>query len=526
MMHLPLSLAAALLLPLPQAAGPPPSEPFGVQVVDRATGRGVPLVELRTVNGLLHVTDSAGWAAVAEPGLMDQEVWFSVQSHGYRFPADGFGYRGSRLKVAPGGRARLEIDRLNRAERLYRVTGEGIYHDSVLLGEPVPLRRPLLNGGVLGQDSVLSAVYRGRVFWIWGDTNRASYPLGNFHASGALSQLPGRGGLDPAVGVDLEYFAGEDGFSRGLCPIEGPGPVWLDGLSVLPGAGDEERLLARFMRMKDLGAMHEQGFVMWNDEREVFEKQGGLPLDAPLFPLGHPTPYRDADGRDWLLFCNPFPAVRVPATAESFLDAAAYQGWTCLTEGTRWPEGGFTRAQEVPFDRDGDGRLRWSWKPATAAVDGQRWAELVARGLATADQGAWNLADAATGERVLPHGGTLAWNEHRQKWISIFLQSWGTSMVGEVWYAECDDPWGAWSPATKVVSHDQYSFYNVRHHPFFDQDGGRAIYFEGTYTATFSGNPSPTPRYDYNQVMYRLDLDRIRGQTSISPGPEQDPGRS
>jgi hypothetical protein len=32
------------------------------------------------------------------------------------------------------------------------------------------------------------------------------------------------------------------------------------------------------------------------------------------------------------------------------------------------------------------------------------------------------------------------------------------------------------------------------------------IFFEGTYTHTFAGNPDPTPRYDYNQVMYKLDL--------------------
>jgi hypothetical protein len=32
------------------------------------------------------------------------------------------------------------------------------------------------------------------------------------------------------------------------------------------------------------------------------------------------------------------------------------------------------------------------------------------------------------------------------------------------------------------------------------------IFFEGTYTHTFSGNPEPTPRYDYNQMLYKLDL--------------------
>jgi hypothetical protein len=35
------------------------------------------------------------------------------------------------------------------------------------------------------------------------------------------------------------------------------------------------------------------------------------------------------------------------------------------------------------------------------------------------------------------------------------------------------------------------------------------IYFEGTYANTFSGNSTPTPLYDYNQIMYRLDLATI-----------------
>ncbi len=66
--------------------------------------------------------------------------------------------------------------------------------------------------------------------------------------------------------------------------------------------------------------------------------------------------------------------------------------------------------------------------------------------------------------------------------------------------------WGRGSTARKIVTHDKYSFYNPKQHPMFDKDGGRFIFFEGTYTTTFSGNPIPTPRYDYNQVMYQLDL--------------------
>jgi hypothetical protein len=67
------------------------------------------------------------------------------------------------------------------------------------------------------------------------------------------------------------------------------------------------------------------------------------------------------------------------------------------------------------------------------------------------------------------------------------------------------------------VTHEQYSFYNPAQHPFFDQEGGRLIYFEGTYAETFSGNPCPTPRYDYNQVMYRLDLADPRLKRPLEP---------
>jgi hypothetical protein len=40
--------------------------------------------------------------------------------------------------------------------------------------------------------------------------------------------------------------------------------------------------------------------------------------------------------------------------------------------------------------------------------------------------------------------------------------------------------------------------------------GTRQIYFEGTYTAAFSAATEKTPRYDYNQIMYRLALDDVR----------------
>jgi hypothetical protein len=88
------------------------------------------------------------------------------------------------------------------------------------------------------------------------------------------------------------------------------------------------------------------------------------------------------------------------------------------------------------------------------------------------------------------------------------MQSLGKpSAHGELWYAEAEQPLGPWGPAIKVLSHDNYTFYNPRLHPEFTPAESPTLLFEGTYTTLFADHAHPTPRYDYNQVLYRLDLD-------------------
>ena len=183
-------------------------KPFEIDVVDAATERGVPLVELETMDNRLYITDSAGRVAFDEAGQMDVPVWFSMRSHGYEFPLDAFGMTGMRFTPRAGEKAVVKAKRLNIAERVVRLTGQGIYRDTVLLGEKPPLAEPLTNGGVVGQDSVQTAIYKGRIFWLWGDTMRMAYPLGNFRTACAWSELPAKGGLPPSQGVDLHYFVG------------------------------------------------------------------------------------------------------------------------------------------------------------------------------------------------------------------------------------------------------------------------------------------------------------------------------
>ena len=104
--------------------------------------------------------------------------------------------------------------------------------------------------------------------------------------------------------------------------------------------------------------------------------------------------------------------------------------------------------------------------------------------------------------------GAIAWNAFRKRWVTVFEQEFGSpSAYGEVWYAEADSPFGPWGPAVKVLSHKNYAFYNVQLHADFTPADSPILLFEGTHSQTFANHPEPTPRYDYNQIMYRLDFD-------------------
>jgi hypothetical protein len=474
---------------------------FAIKVVDAQTGRGVPLVELRTVNNISYYTDSNGIVAFHEPGLMNRKVFFSVRSDGYEFPKDGFGFAGIALEVKEGGRAELKIKRINLAERLYRITGEGIYRDSVLTGEPTPIREPLLNGEVTGQDSVAAVRFQDKLYWFWGDTNRVRYPLGQFAMSGATSALPGKE-LDPAKGIDLTYFTDAEGFSRPMAPLGEPGAVWLDGLTTLPDEAGVECMISHYVRLKELGKTLEHGMMVWDEKARLFRKQKQLDLEKPWQCLrGHTIRWKDSR-RDveYILSPMPFSTVRVRDDWKSVFDPDAYEALTCLVPGSRYQK------DSAKVERGPDGKLLYDWKRDTDPTGPAEEQELIAAGKIRAEEARHLPVDIDGGKPVRLHLGSIAWNEFRKKWILIAVEIGGASMLGEVWFSEAESPLGPWRTAKKIVTHDDYSFYNPVHHPFFDQEGGRVIYFEGTYSSTFSGNKNPTPRYDYNQIMYRLDL--------------------
>jgi hypothetical protein len=502
-----------LVLYAPAGSAPRPKTFFGIQVVDEQTARGVPMVELRTTSDVCYYTDSNGWVAFYEPGLMNRKVWFGIASVGYEFPQDFTGSRGVALEAKPGATVRLKIKRINIAERLYRITGQGIYRDTVLLGRKAPITEPLLNAEVTGQDGILTAIYQGKLYWFYGDTRRLSYALGNFSMTGATTPVPGK--LDPSAGFNLKYFAGKNGFTRAMSPMEGEGVVWLMGLVVLPDEGGRERMLAWYQRRRGLGAVLENGFVAYNDEKEVFEKLQTVALEPLLYPTGYPLAApglkpglqtAGAAGTNYIYFTTPYPALRVKADWNSYLDLSAYESYTCLKPGSRAND-----RDEVALQRDQGGDLVWAWKRNTPPLNPKTQEDLIQAGKMKREESPFRLQDAESAKPILLNNCSCFWNDYRRRYVMIASETMGATMLGEVWYSESPRPEGPWVQARKIITHankpgDAHDFYNPTQHPFFDQAGGRLIYLEGSYVNTFSGNPHPTPYYEYNQIMYRLDL--------------------
>ncbi|MEN9574953.1 MAG: hypothetical protein RL514_2808 [Verrucomicrobiota bacterium] len=432
------------------AAEPPPVRPCWIQIVEERTGWPVPLVELRTTHHARFVSDNSGNIAFDLPELIGRETWFDVKADGYEVKADGFGMRGVRLKPEPGKLLTVELKRTSIARRMGRLTGTGQFAESQKLGLP----RDWPESGIVGQDSVQNAVHRGKLFWFWGDTTLAKYPLGMFDGTGATTDLQPVSMPTPPLRVRLNYFTNATGVPRGIAPMPGKGPTWVTGVASVPDQSGTPRLVCAYMKIKPPLEAYEWSLGVWHEEKNVFEplktvwtKSDATPK-APPIPEGHPVAWKDAAGKEWLLFGNPFPTLRCPATFEAWQDAKT---WEVL-------------------------------KPQ-ASLTG------------------------SNGEPVKPHTGSIAWHPWRKRWVTVFMQAFGKpSVFGELWYAEAAAPTGPWGTAVKVLSHDNYTFYNPRLHIEFTPASSSLLYFEGTYTTQFADKPTPTPRYDYNQLLYQLDL--------------------
>jgi hypothetical protein len=405
--------------------------------------------------------------------------------------------------VKAGGEATVKLKRINIAERICRLTGAGRYRDSVMLGDDVPKGDRVSRGDVVGQDSIQSAVYGGKIYWFWGDTSRAAFPLGLFRTAGATTPLfkPGRDSLDR--GLPYEYFTEkEDGFARAMIPYPDhkDGVIWISGVMVVPNSKGVERMVCRYSRRKGLADQLEQGIAEFNDDQQIFIPVTHQPLDEKWrFIDSHPIVFEEG-GTRWLMWGDAGMTTRVPATFEAVCDPKKYEGFTCVKEGSS--------GRDATVDRAADGTPNWRWTRESSPMSAELEERLVKSGqLKPLEMRLSPESATEPGKRVRMAFGTVRFNKHRNCWVLISGQHGGSSsFLGEVWYSEAPSPTGPFAKAVKIVTHAGQSFYNPCHHDFLDEQDGRIVYFEGTYTNSFT-KVAPTPRYEYNQVLYKLDLD-------------------
>ena len=420
-------------------------------MVEKGSGWPVPMVELRTTNKVRMVTDNDGVIAFDLPEFMGRETWLDVIGHGYEVPKDGFGFRGVRVTPEPGKTLKIEVRRMLPAKRLGRLTGAGLFAESQKLGK----RQDWRESGIAGCDSVQTAVYRGKLFWAWGDTLLPNYPLGIFDTASATTTIKPLATFAPPLALSFDYFRDQKGTVRGVAKMPGSGPTWVSGYVSLMDKTGTPKLVCTYTKIKGHLEVYEIGLCVWNDGTAAFDRtrtlwQASENKPKPAWPNGHPAFWKDPQGKEWVYLGDPLPTLRFPAT---------FEGW----------------------------RDQSQWEVLTPQK---------------------NLTAADSGEKVTPHSGSIAWNPWRKRWVTVFLQSYGKpSALGELWYAEADAPAGPWGPAVKVLTHDNYTFYNPRLHPEFTPDDSPVLLFEGTYTDEFANHAQPTPRANYNQIFYRLDLD-------------------
>jgi hypothetical protein len=187
---------------------------------------------------------------------------------------------------------------------------------------------------------------------------------------------------------------------------------------------------------------------------------------------------------------------------------SSYEAFTCLAPGTKFDHG---NAGATQLDRGPDGHLIWGWKRNTSPLSDKDIESLVGAGTLRPDEEVNVLHDVDDNSTVLSGGGSVYWNAYRKRWVMITTEVFGKlSFDGESYFSEADTPEGPWLYAKHIATHGGWTFYNPAQHPFFDQDGGRVIYYEGTYVDSFSAMKDLTPRYNYDQIMYKLTLDDPR----------------
>ena len=493
---------------------------YRIKLVDVETGKGVPLVMLRTNNYVQMVSDSAGNIAFYEPGMMDTPVWFSVLTDGYELAlnqGDNFYFydapydSGVVLTPTADGSTIIYLSRKQVAQRLYRLTGAGLYRDSYLTNAlediPATCKSPLLDAhsGVTGQDTVMTAVYKNKVIWMWGDTvcpisarqnNCNSYGMYTVGATSPVltSSTTRTASCSKAqLPPDLHYYgvdSDKDTLDNGthfphMSPMAAFPPLndntWIADLIVLNRGEVTESLYANYYKNPGDGESTANGttpitgICKWNDTSSSWFEIGDIWPTNNFLDGGHTIQLLGPNERhDGYVYFNS--GYRVLAKEEYIIDYRSYEQF-----------------------KDG----KWVKPSSNSDIGG------------TGNDSGVNIA-------------SIEWNDYLQQYIMI-------AEGGIIRMGFSSNLTGPWNNLITVGTHSMSgtSCYNLIQLPHMDCDDSSVIHFACTYTSMWSDsihtpdkpstwtsclfglnnkvNCAPvTPRYEYNNLIYAVDLSSLK----------------
>jgi len=458
-----------------------------IDVVDDKTGHGVPLVMLTTNFYTRYFSDSAGRVAI-ENDLENQNVWFSVLTDGYDLNVErtkgavqyGSPYdAGIVVNLTNDEEHVVYMKRNQIARRAYRLTGQGLYRDSVLTNASIPdsaRNRAMIDplSGVTGQDTLQVVNYQNAVWYFFGDTvcprsaRQNNCDSTGMYTVGAVSSTIEKARTDPPT---FEYIAvgGSPTPIAPLYPLEQN--TWTAAMFT---SSDEKDMYAAYFKNPGDGASPSearQGMMIWNGTQMV-ELGNEWPRDTTLSLNGAHTiqvlsPKDMASGmNDFAWFVNGAVSSRVRRTRNDVANYSAFE------------------------------KLDPPKSPSYSC-------------------------------------NTVNWNTYAQKYLCLGDNKVGNneSFGGTVplTIAWSDSLLGPYVNATVILDHGRtgMSCYNGLHLPHMDQD--QFVTVACTFTAMWSNtNRTPNlwstclfgqnshqgcarvvPRYEYNNIVSKVDLDLI-----------------
>lgn len=463
---------------------PAPGQMFTLLVTDRVTGRALPGAIVITPHRT-YVTDSSGAAAIYETGLMNTHASIALAADGYMLaPAS--------VDVVPGLTRTLSIepDPDQIAVRLYRLNGPGIFRDRVLLGQSTSQG---VNADMMSQDGPMTAVYRGNLYWTFGDTNHQRADHSNYRGSAASSSLT----ADPERWFPLTYVHQIDGREAAIAPtseFDHAGALaWPGGLVGVPDAQGIERLYSTFGIIENAWDTVAIGVGRYNDTTHIFERKAWLDLAKPSRPGAHA--FEVSDGmQSYLHYEN---LTRIPATEAGLLDQDGYQTFTALDA-------------DGNAARDATGRIRYAWKPQTAELTASNAASA---GAARDELLSGHLREARSTAGA-PHAIPIVasardYDPYRKRYVEIITEEQNQFIARDAtWYAEGDTPMGPWVYARRITGRGSRSIYNPTILPLQKNDGAQ-LFFAAVYSNSYVPVP-PLPYYNYSVVMHMLDVSDLR----------------